>query len=118
MIIKHFGLYVKNIELVHSIFLKLGFSCTYNEIEIWENKETNIRKYIYKGQKLELIQNDNAICNSYHICIEGKIPNFLQDYNVLRDYTILEGKAFNPKLKLFFVYIGDSIYFEFVRSKE
>lgn len=111
MNIRHFGIYVKNIELVHDILMKLGFSITYYQNEIWDGKETNIRKYIYKGQKLELIQSDEAICNSYHISIDGKVVPFLRDYNVVKK------EGFNKELILEFVYIGDSIYFEFVRKK-
>jgi hypothetical protein len=112
MLIRHTGIFVQKIELIDSILLQLGFVKTYNEKELFNNEKVEINKYIYKGCKFEFIENSSrSRSNSFHICFDGNIPDFMLQYQIER---------FIPKdesLLVDFVYINDSVYFEFVRNK-
>lgn len=121
MNIRHIGIYVKNIKQAHEILLKLGFELVYSENEILDGIETNVKKYLYKEEEkegkqkeftLELIQSKQPVANNFHICIDGPIPGFLKEYNVIK------GNPFNKDLLVDFVFTNDSIYFEFVRNKK
>lgn len=115
MQIRHAGIFVRNINKVEKILIDIGFVKVYDEMEIWAGKKTNIRKYLSsEGVKLELIQNENALLNTFHLAIEGDIcDELLFDMNSY----IVYGEAFDKNLEMLFVYIDDSIYFEFVKEK-
>lgn len=112
MLIRHCGIYVRNIYLVDSILIKLGFIKVYDEIEIWQNEKTNIRKYTTcSDYKIELIESRNILPDSFHICLEMEVPFFM------REYAVIKGVPFDKNLLVDFVSINDSVYFEFVRKK-
>jgi hypothetical protein len=113
MLLRHFGVFVQNIKLIDSILLQLGFECIYNEDENVNYKVCNVRKYALDTYYvIELIENGSrARGNSFHISIDGNVPDYMLQYRI---------EKFIPKddnLLVDFVYINDSIYFEFVRNK-
>jgi hypothetical protein len=114
MVLRHVGVFVNNIELIDSILLKLGFSQIYNEVEIINYRYDTVRKYLNNGDGsiLEVIEDSSqARSNSFHLCFDNEIPEFMRQYYI---------EKYIPKdnsLSVDFVYINDSIYFEFVRNK-
>jgi hypothetical protein len=115
MVLRHVGVFVNNIELIEFILLKLGFNKIYDEREVVNYKHATIRKYLNNGDGfvLEVIEdNSRARSNSFHLCFDNEIPEFMRQYYI---------EKYIPKdesLLVDFVYINDSIYFEFVRNKE
>lgn len=103
---------MRNMRAVENILLQLDFKKIYDEVELFNKSKVNIRKYSRDDfGTLELIENPNARINGFHICFKGPVPKFLGKH------TLVQGEPFDKSLELFFVYIGDSIYFEFVRNK-
>jgi hypothetical protein len=112
MQLRHIGIFVQDISLIESILEQLGFENIYNCNEMVNYELCNIRKYLYSdGNILELIENKSrARSNSFHLCFDGNVPDFMLQYRV---------EKFEPRdktLEVFFVYINDSIYFEFVKE--
>lgn len=107
------GIFVQDINYVEDILVKLGFTCYYKEDEVINYQVNNVRKYSdYYDNALELIENKSrARGNSFHICFNGEVPEFMKQYRI--DKYIPN----DDNLLVDFVYIDDSIYFEFVRNK-
>jgi hypothetical protein len=110
--LRHVGIFVQDINLIESILLQLGFENIYNCNEMVNYELCNIRKYLYNDDNiLELIQSKTrSRGNTFHLCFNGNVPDFMLQYRV---------KKFEPKdetLEVYFVYINDSIYFEFVKE--
>jgi hypothetical protein len=101
------GIFVKDIEKVSYIMRQLGFEEIYNKIE----EIGHVVKFQVGNAKIELIQDKEAIENSFHICVDGGIPDFMLVY------AKIKYEPFDGNLLVDFVYINDSIYFEFVRDK-
>ena len=109
---RHIGFFVRDINFMGAIFNKLGFSLIYHEVESVNGIDSIIEKYEYSDNLvIELIENNNIGLDQYHICFNGPVPYFL------RNFDIRIGVPFDKNIKLSFVYVGDSIYFEFVESK-
>lgn len=113
MQIRHIGVFVKDIGFIDEVFSQLGLKKVYDEIEIWGGKKTNIKKYLFEDSKIELIQGDNVFLNTFHLSFNGDIPNILLNHH----HYIMNGIPFDKNIETFFVFIDDSIYFEFVREK-
>jgi hypothetical protein len=115
MVIRHVGIFVNNIELINSILLKLGFNNIYDETETINYRSVNVRKYINNGDGsiLEIIEDGSrARGNTFHLCFDNDVPDFMKQYRI---------EKFEPNdksLLVDFIFINDSIYFEFVRNKE
>jgi hypothetical protein len=115
MNIRHTGIFVQDIKLCESVLVRLGFIKDYDEYEKINYEDAIVRKYYNKENKyyLELIESKTrARSNSFHLCFDGDVPIFMEQYSV---------KKFEPNddsLLVDFVFINDSIYFEFVRNKE
>lgn len=113
MLIRHTGIFVDDINKIEFILLQLDFEKIYDEYEYIDYQLCNVRKFLYSDNYiLELIRSPSrARGSTFHISIEGEIPEFMKKYRIEshlpKDQTLLVD----------FVYINDSIYFEFVRSK-
>jgi hypothetical protein len=114
MVIRHVGIFVNNIELIGSILLKLGFNQIYDKMELINYRYVTVRKYLNNGDGsiLEIIEDGSrARSNSFHLCFDNDIPDFMKQYRI---------EKFEPNdksLLIDFIFINDSIYFEFVRNK-
>ena len=115
MLIRHTGIFVQDIKFCESVLVRLGFVKFYDEYEMINNTKAIVRKYYNNENKyyLELIENSTrARSNSFHISFDGDIPDFMKQFRIEKYDPI------NKLLLVDFVYINDSIYFEFVRNKD
>jgi hypothetical protein len=116
MLIRHTGIYVDNIVQYDHIFTRLGFIKIYDEWEKVNGDDVNIKKYFDKENNylLELLYDRkfDIVKNSSHLCFYGELPD------CMKCHYVVEGKPFNKKYKQWFVYVDDSIYFEFVKEKD
>jgi hypothetical protein len=113
MQLRHTGIFVQDIKLCESILVRLGFIKDYDEYEKINYEDVIARKYYNKENKyyLELIESKTrARSNSFHLCFDGDVPIFMKQYRIEKYEPI------NKSLIVFFVYISDSIYFEFVKE--
>lgn len=110
MLVRHIGGFVNDIEKVSNILIQLGYIKIYDEIE----SIGKVQKFILEDNRyIEIIEQNykRHSLNTWHISINSDIPDFLHKY---------KGKCYkarNTDLIVTFVYINDTIYFEFVRDK-
>jgi len=111
MLVRHFGIYVKDIEKVTSILIKLGLEKVY---DVMESPVLISRKFRIGNGKIEILKNIyfNPDKNITHLSFDGEIPEFMKKYH------IESLQPFDSSLEVDMVFIDDSIYFEFVRRKD
>jgi hypothetical protein len=113
--IRHCGFLVQNIDWVSSVLEKLNFFIIYDGNEYYQGCTRRIKKYKSDNLVIELIQGFNIYNNSCHISLSMDIPFWMLND---RSYIVQGYKNPNdPSLEVTFVYINDSIYFEFVKEK-
>lgn len=114
MQLRHFGVLVNHASRVESFLVRLGLTKTYDEIETFDSLKVRVCKFSFPGGGTFEIIEDTAIhLQSFHLCVDGGVPDWLRQ----AAFRVEEGTPHNPNLKSEFVYIGDTIYFEFVENK-
>jgi hypothetical protein len=113
--IRHFGVFIQDMKWVSSVLEKLGFFVIYDNNELLFNQVRQIKKYKLDNLIIELIQGFNYQNNHYHISLTMEVPDFMKND---KSYIIQKyNNPNNPSLEVTFVYINDSLYFEFVKEK-